>query len=490
MSATPRRNLNRREFVKQSALIAGATFAIGGTKSSGKILGANDAIRVAVAGLNGRGASHVASYTDPRLKGVQITYLVDPDKRTFAKRADAVKAQHNVTVTEVADIRKALDDKNVDVVSIATPNHWHAVMTIWACQAGKDVYVEKPCSHNIHEGRVAVEAARKFNRIVQHGTQSRTDSAKSNVMEVIKSGQLGKLLVSRGLCYKLRNSIGVRPSKPAPDVLDFNLWTGPAPEQAFNENLVPYNWHWFWDFGNGDIGNQGVHEMDLARWAIPGATLPKSVISVGGRYGYEDQGQTPNTQVAVFDYGETQLIFEVRGRACEKYHDQAVGNVYHLEAGIIAGTKYFPKGSDKEAPLPKLASTRGPAETCHEPHFGNFIAAVRSRKQSDLNADILEGHYSASLCHLANISYRLGQQAAFTTKPEGLGENAAATETMERVAKHLTDDVKLDLAATKLQVGRKLLVDASKETFIDDKDAQKMLTREYRKPFNIPESIV
>lgn len=490
MSATPRRNLNRREFVKQSALIAGSTFAIGGTKSSGKILGANDVIRVAVAGLNGRGASHVAAYTDPKLNGVQITYLVDPDKRTFANRAKTVKERHNVAPTEVADIRKALDDKNVDAVSIATPNHWHAVMTIWACQAGKDVYVEKPASHNIHEGRVAVEAARKFNRIVQHGTQSRSNAAKSNVMAVIKSGQLGKLLVSRGLCYKVRNSIGVKPSKPAPEFLDFNLWTGPAPEQPFNENLVHYNWHWFWDFGNGDIGNQGVHEMDLARWAIPGATLPKSVISVGGRYGYEDQGQTPNTQVAVFDYGETQLVFEVRGRPCAGYKGQGVGNVYHLEAGIIAGTTFFPKGSDKEAPLPKLESTRGPAEPCHEPNFGNFVAAVRSRKQSDLNADILEGHYSSALCHLANISYRLGQSTPFTTKPDGLADNAVATETLERVATHLKEDVKLDLATTTLQVGRKLQIDAANETFMSDKDAQKMLTRQYRSPFNIPEKIV
>jgi predicted dehydrogenase len=489
MSTTPRRDLNRREFVKQSALIAGATFAIGGTKSSGKILGANDAIRVAVAGLNGRGASHVDSYTDPRLKGVQITYLVDPDQRTFGKRSATIKERHNVVPTEVADIRKALDDKNVDVVSIATPNHWHAVMTVWACQALKDVYVEKPCSHNVHEGRVAVEAARKFNRIVQHGTQSRSNAAKSNVMEVIKSGQLGKLLVSRGLCYKLRNSIGVKPPEPPPETLDFNLWTGPAPEQPFNKNLVHYNWHWFWDFGNGDIGNQGVHEMDLARWAIPGATLPKSVISVGGRYGYEDQGQTPNTQVAVFDYGETQLIFEVRGRSCPPYHDQGVGNVYHLEAGIIAGTKYYPKDSDKEAPLPQLASTRGPAEPCNEPHFGNFIAAVRSRKQSDLNADILEGHYSAALCHLANISYRLGKDVPFTTKPEEFGDNAAATETLERTAIHLTNDVKLELATTKLRVGRKLAIDAANETFSVDKEAQKLLTREYRKPFDIPDKI-
>ncbi|MES2790165.1 MAG: Gfo/Idh/MocA family oxidoreductase [Planctomycetota bacterium] len=482
MSTTPRPGVNRREFVKQSALLAGATFAIGGTKSSGNILGANESIRIACAGLNGRGAAHVGAYAG--MKGVEITYLVDPDQRTFAARAKTIKEKSGVTPKEIADIREALDDKNVDAVSIATPNHWHALMTIWSCQAGKDVYVEKPCSHNVHEGRVAVEAARKFNRIVQHGTQSRSNPAKAQVMDVIKSGQLGKLLVSRGLCYKNRNSIGVKVAKAPPAVLDFNLWLGPAPEQPFHENLVPYNWHWFWDIGNGDIGNQGVHEMDLARWAIPGATLPKSVLSVGGRFGYKDQGQTANTQIAIFDYGETQLIFEVRGRPTKPFHNQGVGNVYHLEGGIIAGTTFYPKGSTEAAPLPKVESTRGPGG---EDHFGNFIAAVRSRKQADLNADILEGHYSSALCHLANVSYRLGTEAPFTTKLPAFEGNADALETLQRTAEHLMDDVKVDLAQTELRVGRRLTVDASTESVMNDADAQSLLTRNYRKPFIVPD---
>ncbi|MDB5334859.1 MAG: putative dehydrogenase [Planctomycetaceae bacterium] len=488
MSTTPRPGLNRREFVKQSALLAGSTFAIGGTKSSGNILGANESIRVACAGLNGRGASHVGAYAGMKSKGVEVTYLVDPDSRTFAARAKTIKEQSGVTPKEIADIREALDDKNVDVVSIATPNHWHALMTIWSCQAGKDVYVEKPCSHNVHEGRVAVEAARKFNRIVQHGTQNRSNPEKAKVMDVIKSGQLGKLLISRGLCYKNRNSIGVKQTKAPPSVLDFNLWTGPAAEQPFHDNLVPYNWHWFWDFGNGDIGNQGVHEMDLARWAIPGATLPKSVLSVGGRFGYKDQGQTANTQIAIFDFGETQLIFETRGRPTKPFHTQGVGNVYHLEAGIIAGTTFYPKGSTEAAPLPKVESSRGPSEGGGDNgHFGNFIAAVRSRKQTDLNADILEGHYSSALCHLANISYRLGSEAPFTTKLPAFEGNAAALETLERTAEHLKDDVKLDLAQTDLRVGRRLTVDAGNETIMGDTDAQALLTRNYRKPFIVPD---
>lgn len=482
MSTAPRRGINRREFVKQSALLAGATFAIGGTKSSGNILGANESIRIACAGLNGRGASHVGAYAG--MKGVEITYLVDPDSKTFANRAKTIKEKSGVTPKEIADIREALEDKNVDAVSIATPNHWHALMTIWSCQAGKDVYVEKPCSHNVHEGRIAVETARKHNRIVQHGTQNRSSAEKARVMEVIKSGQLGKLLVSRGLCYKNRPSIGMKEPKAPPANLDFNLWLGPAAEQPYHENLVHYNWHWFWETGNGDIGNQGVHEMDLARWAIPGATLPKSVISVGGRYAYKDQGQTANTQIAVMDFGETQLIFEVHHVTTPTYQGQGVGNVYHLEGGIIAGTKFFPKGSTEAAPLPKVESTRGPGDG---DHFANFIAAVRSRKQEDLNADILEGHYSSALCHLANISYRLGTDQPFETKLPAFDGNSAALETLERTAEYLKNDIKIDLAQTQLRVGRRLTVDPKAETIMGDADAQELLTRHYRKPFAVPD---
>ncbi len=305
--------LSRRQFLNRSlaAAGAGAAFAIGGTKSSGRVLGANDTIRIGVAGLNGRGESHVGAFS--HMKGVEVVYLIDPDTRTFGKRLKQIEQAGGSTPQTVQDVRRALDDKNLDAVSVATPNHWHALITIWACQAGKDVYVEKPCSHNVHEGRIAVEAARKYQRVVQHGTQARSSREWAQVVEVIRSGKLGKLLVARGLCYKPRGSIGFKPNTTPPEQIDFNLWLGPARERPFNGNLVHYNWHWFWDFGNGDIGNQGVHEIDKARWMIPGATLPKSVVSLGGRFGYSDQGETANSQIALFDYGDTQLIFEVRG---------------------------------------------------------------------------------------------------------------------------------------------------------------------------------
>jgi hypothetical protein len=367
-------------------------------------------------------------------------------------------------------------------------------MTIWACQAGKDVYVEKPASHNVHEGRIAVEMARKHKCIVQHGTQSRSGTEGLRIQAYAKSGMLGKLLISRGLCYKdggagrnTRGDIGFAKPGDPPAELDFDIWLGPAPKQPFHTNLVHYRWHWFWDFGNGDIGNQGVHEIDKARWAIPGATLPKSVLSVGGRLGHKDQGQTASSQIAIFDYGETQLIFEVRGLPSKSYLGMGVGNTYHFEAGTIAGSKFYPKGKDKAEALPKLEAElkRGPGGG---DHFSNFIAAVRSRKVEDLNADILEGHYSAALCHLANVSLRLGAPAPFNPRTKALGDSKDLAESMDRMEEYLRDN-KLNLEETKYLLGRKLAVDAKTESIPGDAEASKLLTREYRKPFVVPEKV-
>jgi predicted dehydrogenase len=480
----------RRAFLK-STLAAAASITIAGTKSSGRVLGANDTIHIAVAGLNGRGGSHVGEWTG--MKGVEITYLIDPDTRTYARRLKQVAGRGGKEPQVVKDVRQALDDKNLDAISIATPNHWHALITIWACQADKDVYVEKPCSHNVHEGRIAVEAAKRFNRIVQHGTQSRSSSEMARVVDVIKSGQLGKLLVSRGLCYKdglgdprsTRASIGYAKPKDPPKELDFNLWLGPAKEQPYHDNLVHYRWHWFWDFGNGDIGNQGVHEIDKARWAIPGATLPRSVFSLGGRLGHAqpDQGETPSSQMAIFDYGETQLIFEVRGLPSKAYRGQKVGNIFHLEAGTIVGSRFYPKGSEKPEPLPNSEAT---AKRERGNHFANFIAAVRSRKTDDLKAPILEGHYSAALIHLANASYRLGEQVPFNPRTKAFGDNKEAYETLARMEEYLKDN-QVRLEETKYQLGRKLTVDAEYEKVAGDAEANKFLTRNYRKPFVVPD---
>jgi predicted dehydrogenase len=471
--------VSRRRFL-QTALAA-ASVTIAGTKSSGQVRGANDTIRLGIAGLHQRGGDHVKAFAGRQ--GVRVTHLIDPDVRTFAGRVKQVEQLGGNTPKTVRDVREALDDKNLDAVSVATPNHWHALITVWACQAGKDVYVEKPCSHNVREGRVAVEAARKYERIVQHGTQRRSSPAWARAVAAIQSGKLGRLLVARGLCYKVRPGIGFQPGGRPPAELDFDLWLGPARRQPYHANLVHYNWHWFWDFGNGDVGNQGVHHMDVARWGIPGATLPRSVLSLGGRFGISDQAQTPNTLLTVFDFGGTQLIFEVRGLLSGAYQGERTGNVFHLEEGILRGDgscALYPKGSDRPAPLPDVEAPRGPGG---DDHFGNFLAAVRSRKTADLNADILEGHYSSALCHLANVSYRLGEDVPFNPRTKALGDNKEAYETLARLEEHLAKGNGLKLDGATYRLGRKLTIDAATEAVVGDADASQLLTRHYRKPF-------
>src|SRR5262249_37934812 len=314
-----------------------------------------------------------------------------------------------------------------------TPNHWHSLITIWACQAGKDVYVEKPLSHNITEGRRCIEAAAKYGRVVQHGTQQRSSESRANEIAAVQSGKYGRLRVSKGYCCKPRWSIGRKKPTTPPDHLAFDLWLGPAPEQPYHANLVHYNWHWFWDFGNGDIGNQGVHEIDVARWAIKDATLPTKVWSLGGRFGYEDQGVTPNTQMAVFEYGDVLLVFEVRGLVGKsKEFPNRVDNEYYTEEGRIAHGRFYPKNGGK---VEKLASfdvrvTPGGA-------WGSFLHAVRSRKVEDLNAPVEHGHYSSALCHLANISYRLGEKVPFNGKTKSLGDNHEVVETFMNLQQNL-----------------------------------------------------
>jgi predicted dehydrogenase len=478
-----RRPTTRRSFLKGSLSVAAGSLLITGTKATGDFRGANEQIRIAIAGINGRGGSHMSEFGG--MNDVRIAYLVDPDTRLYPAKIKTVEAKGKGAPKVEKDIRRVLDDKDVDAISIATPNHWHSLMTIWACMADKDVYVEKPCSHNIHEGRIAVETARKYNRIVQHGTQSRSDAKYDQVVAAIASGKLGKLLVSRALCYKKRDSIGFKEIEPVPAELDYNLWLGPSPDQPFHRNLVHYNWHWFWDTGNGDIGNQGVHEMDKARWAIPNAATPKSAISLGGRFGYQDQGQTPNTQIAILDYGDTQLIFEVRGLKTDKFMDEAVGNIFHCEAGDIRGTKFYPKGSDKPAPLPEVEVAKRPGKG----NFGNFIAACRTRKKEDLNADILQAHLSCIPIHLANASYRLGEEVPFNPKTKALGDNKDAYETLARMEEHLSKTNALKLDGMNYRLGKTLTFNPATEQ-TDDPKANEILRGTYRKGFEVPERVV
>jgi predicted dehydrogenase len=487
------KRITRRNFMKRSLAVgAGLTVA-----PFARVRGANDDILAAVVGINGRGGAHIGAFD--RMDGVRLAALCDVDRRVLESKAKRFKAR-NVPVQTYVDIRKLLDNKDIDVISIATTNHWHSLATIWACQAGKDVYVEKPCSHNVFEGRKCVDAARKYRRIVQHGTQNRSNPGLAKQVAAIASGKYGKLLVSKGWASKPgrgRRSIGFKPIKEPPEHLDFNIWLGPAPEQPYHENLVHYNWHWFWDFGNGEIGNQGVHQMDIARWAIPGGILPTSVISMGGRWvestaghpPFTDQAQTPNCQLTVMDFDGPLLVFEVIGLVDwagvdGKKYPRKVENEFYLEEGAIKGGKFYPRGSDKAENLVEVDVKMGPGNI-----FENFIHCVRSRKRSDLHADIIEAHLSSACCHLGNISYRLGTQVSGTVKPVILEKHEEVAKSWETIKQTVKGTLGLDLSKNTYQLGPMLRFNPETEKFVDNPAADLLLTRPYREPFIVPQLV-
>src|SRR6202047_3230407 len=292
----------RRQFVQAAAAaIATARFPI---------LGANDRINLGQVGLGGRGTDHIKFYTSLD-SDCRFAAVCDVNQAARERAIGTIQKSKGYAPKEYTDMRKMFESKDVDAVSITTPNHWHALATIWACQAGKDVYVEKPVSHNVSEGRRMVEAARKYDRIVQTGTQCRSHQGIQDAVAFLRSGKLGQIYMAKGLCYKPRGSIGHKSDGPVPQGVDYNIWLGPAPERPFNPNRFHYNWHWFWDYGNGDLGNQGIHQMDLARWGLGKNEFPKTVMASGGRYGYSDDGQTPNTELVAFEFDDCEMQFEV-----------------------------------------------------------------------------------------------------------------------------------------------------------------------------------
>ena len=472
--------LSRRSFLKSAAA---TTSALSWSAHSwSQTEGANNDIRVAVVGFGGRGGSHINAFK--KMKGVRLVALCDADKKILDSHAKKLESD-DLKVETYTDVRKLIENKNIDVVTTATPNHWHSLISIWAVQAGKDVYVEKPISHNVWEGRKVVEAARKHNRIVQAGTQSRSSHGLREAFAWVREGNLGKIKVARGLCYKRRPSIGkVDGPQPIPASVDYDLWCGPAAKLPLMRQRLHYDWHWVWNTGNGDIGNQGIHQMDTSRWALGKMELSSKIISVGGRFGYVDDGETPNTMFAIHDYGDVLLVFEVRGlpagvdtQAMDKLKGESVGHIIECEGGYLAGTNAFDKDGKK------IKTFKG-----SEDHFANFIKGVRSRKTTDLNADILDGHLSSALCHTANISYRLGKQASQDEIKEALKTNSAALETLARFEEHLgANNVKLDM--TKATLGAFLQMDGKAERFLSDAKANALLTREYRKPFVVPEVV-
>jgi predicted dehydrogenase len=490
------RFLNRREFLIESALGAAGVAGLGmlgnpllrAAEKAAKKADANDALHVAVVGVHGRGMDHVAGFLNKDLNTV-ITHVCDADSAVIGKAMKKVEGAQKSAPKFEQDFRKLLEDKSIDIISIATPNHWHALMAVWAMQHGKHVYVEKPVSHNVSEGRRIVEAAQRYNRICQAGTQSRSMSGMREAIDFVRSGGIGKVRLARGLCYKLRGSIGkVSGEQSVPATVDYDLWCGPAAKLPLMRKSLHYDWHWVWNTGNGDLGNQGIHQMDIARWGLGKNELAKSVLSVGGRFGYVDDGETANTQVSVFDYGDAELIFEVRGLKTDKLMGAGIGVIFYGSDGYLVCPSYD-SGIvyDKDQKEVKRFTT--PKEKASDGvHFANFVQAVRSGKSSDLHADILEGHLSSALCHLANVSYRLGTQQPFSKKAKAFGDDKDAAETLERTAEHLKDN-RVPLDETNYRLGRRLKVDVKNETFLGDKEADALLTREYRKPFVMPEKV-
>ena len=492
--------MDRRSFLQGSAGAVALPFV-----ARRSPLGANDTLRVGVVGFRSRGNAHIRGFD--RLDGVRVTALCDVDAKVLERGANALakrrakkrgKPDAGDRVATYADIRKMLDDDVVDIVALATPNHVHALHAIWAIQAGKDVYVEKPVSHNVWEGRQIVNAARKHGRIVQTGTQSRSNPGLRQLIAWVQGGGLGKIQLARGLCYKPRGSLGKSSKALAvPEHIDFDLWCGPAPKGPIMRRQLHYDWHWVWPTGNGDLGNQGIHQMDMCRWVLGYDKLCNKVTSFGGRLGYDDDGTTPNTLVTHFDFGGVPLIFEVRGLRSRKaaaavkgkkrktppmdrYKGVGIGCVFHCEGGWVSVTSYG-GGAAFDHDGVKIKQWRKGGD-----HFANFIEAVRSRKSDDLHADILEGHLSSALCHLGNISYLRGKHASLDELRASCAQDEWMQEVHGRFAKHLERNA-VDIAKTPIRVGPSLAFDPGSERFVGDERANAMLTRDYRAPYVVPE---
>jgi predicted dehydrogenase len=400
--------MNRREFL--GSVAAGLAF-------EARSWSANNKVNVAIVGVGGRGRSHVRDFT--RRQDANLVAVCDVDTSQTDRAVEMFNSARNLKPKAYQDLRKLYEDKGVDAVIICAPNHWHALATIWACQAGKDVYVEKPVTYNPFEGPRVVAAARRANRIVQCGMQRRSLAHKKRAIELLHGGAIGKVYMARGLCYKRRRSIGKKPDGTAPATVNWDLFLGPAPARSFNENRFLYNWHWFWDTGNGEIGNQGIHELDMARWGLQKPGNPKTVYSSGAKYVYDDDQETPNTQISIYDYGDCEMAFEVRGlntggeSEMELRGDNFVGNLFYGSDGYMviedAGFKIFL--GDKRQPGEAMTIVEGKDDE-NTAHVTNFLEAVRSRRWQDLVADIQEGVISTDLVHIANASYRTGRKLA------------------------------------------------------------------------------
>jgi len=442
---------SRRNFIKKTAAASSATF-LAPSIISASVFGANDRINASVLGINGRGKNHISSLM--KQKNVQVVNLCDPDMNLLKVRQKEFKNKYKKDVSLEQDLRRVMDNKDIDVVSIASPNHWHSLSVIWACQAGKDVYVEKPGSHNIFEGRKMVEATQKYDRIVQHGVQLRSSPAINEAIGLLRNGYIGNVYMARGLVFRWRGDIGDKGFSSVPNGLDYDLWTGPAPKRPFTENLVHYNWHWHWDYGNGDVGNQGIHETDLCMWGLD-VGLPTKITSMGGKFLWDDCKEVPEVLTSVYNYPDEGKIiqFEVRPWCTNTEEGATVGNIFYGDKGILVvdgyskyktylGKDRTPGQSGDDGAMEASGMDRGAGGT--DGHFKNFIEAVRKHDASILNAPVETGHLSSGLAHLGNIAYRM--EKVLTFNPQA-------------------------------------------EKFVNDPEADKMLTRNYRKGYEIPNKV-
>lgn len=392
-------------------------------------------VRVAIIGMGSRGGALLNEFV--KITGVEIGAVVDPDGNRAEKAAASVLQRTGSRCRVESDMRPVFEDKSIDAVIIATTNHWHALTAIWAMQAGKDVYVEKPVSHSVFEGQKLVEAARKYSRIVQGGTQRRSSGRFRKAISLLHEGIIGDIYLAKWFFPGRRDSIGFKPVEAPPTWLNWDLWLGPAPQQPYHGNLVHYNWHWFWDFGNGELGNNGIHLVDISRWGMK-KDLPVKIHSWGGRFGYKDQAQTPNTQNVTWEYADgTAIVGEIRGLyTSEPMTWDFFGSKGHMHIDANGGFRWWL--GRKEQPEPEVGALP------EESHYANFAEAVRTRKRESLHAEIRETHISTALCHLGNIAFRLGRELRF---------------------------------------------DPATERFVDDAEADRHLRREYRPPFVVPESV-
>jgi predicted dehydrogenase len=438
--------------------------------------------------VGGRGRQLIGFLRD--VPNARIVALCDVDQAILDHEVQQFKARGE-NVAAYRDLRKVLDDKSIDAVAVATPNHWHALATVWACQAGKDVYVEKPFSYNIWEGRQMVAAARKYGRVVQVGLQSRSSPVLREAFAYLHGGQLGAIRHAHAIIYRARDGIGTVAAPTAPPAtLDYDLWCGPAAKLPLRRKQLHYEWHWFWNTGNGEIGNNGVHLMDVCRWALRQDQPPPRALSIGGRFAFHDDGETANTHVALLDYRPVPLICEVRNlrAGLGTFRGRGTGAVIECEGGYLAGDSNGVTLLDNQGRKIKEIRADRKAKNVVSVHLANFVDAVLSRKTGDLHAEALQGHVSTALCHMANVSHRLGRQADPEAILAAVHANSDLGDAFQRCREHLRANG-VDLAATPAVLGPWVNWDAAHERFTGPlaEQAEALSRREYRPPFVVPQ---